>query len=337
MRHGSLFSGIGGFDLAAHWMGWQNVFHCEWNPFCQTVLKHHFPEADSHTDIKQLDATEYTGRIDILTGGFPCQPFSAAGQRKGRTDDRHLWPEMLRVIRETRPRWIVAENVRGLLSMESGVLFDEVLSGLANEGYSYFPALLPAAGVNAPHRRERIWIIAHAHDEGRSTKPGEVQKAYAEISKRYNDAESGNANKKPAAYSGGGGPSDATETKRGRQKPEQEGNYLRGALRTVEQGRTPTDSNSYQRCKRRGNADGSEATEWNVSQRDARPDDWSNFPSVSPLLSGNDGISSELDGISFSKWRRESIKAAGNAIVPQVAYQIFRTIEAIENAQLSGD
>ena len=114
MKHGSLFSGIGGFDLAAQWMGWENVFHCEWNPFGQRVLKHYWPNADSHHDITKTNFEQYANRIDILTGGFPCQPYSSAGKRKGKEDERHLWPEMLRTIREVAPRYVVGENVLGL-------------------------------------------------------------------------------------------------------------------------------------------------------------------------------------------------------------------------------
>ena len=116
MKHGSLFSGIGGFDLAAQWMGWENVFHCEWNPFGQKILKHYWPKAESFNDITKSDFTKYANTIDILTGGFPCQPYSSAGQRKGKEDERHLWPHMLRAIQEISPRYIVGENVRGLLN-----------------------------------------------------------------------------------------------------------------------------------------------------------------------------------------------------------------------------
>jgi len=116
MTHGSLFSGIGGFDLAAEWMGWENIFHCEWNPFGQKVLKHHFPNSISYNDITKTDFSIHKGNIDIITGGFPCQPYSTAGKRKGKADERHLFPEMLRVIKEIQPKWIIGENVRGLVS-----------------------------------------------------------------------------------------------------------------------------------------------------------------------------------------------------------------------------
>ena len=117
MTHGSLFSGIGGFDLAASWMGWKNAFHCEIDEFCSRVLKYHFPDSEHYGNIKTTDFTRWRGKIDVLSGGFPCQPFSLAGRRRGAEDDRYLWPEMLRAVREIRPTWIVGENVDGILTM----------------------------------------------------------------------------------------------------------------------------------------------------------------------------------------------------------------------------
>lgn len=117
MRHASLFSGIGGPEVAAAMMGWENIFNCEINPFGRAVLEYWFPESDSYEDITKTDFTKYRGRIDVLTGGFPCQPFSYAGKRGGQTDDRYLWPEMFRVIDEVRPTWVVVENVAGITTM----------------------------------------------------------------------------------------------------------------------------------------------------------------------------------------------------------------------------
>lgn len=162
MKHISLFSGIGGFDLAAEWMGWENVAHCEWNPFGQRVLKYYWPNAISYDDITKTDFTIHRGHIDILTGGFPCQPYSVAGKRKGKEDERHLWPEMLRAIREVTPRWVVGENVRGLVNWNGGLVFDEVQADLEAEGYEVWPFLLPAVGVGANHVRERIWFVAYS-------------------------------------------------------------------------------------------------------------------------------------------------------------------------------
>ena len=162
MTHGSLFSGIGGFDLASEWAGWQNLFHCEWNEFGQKVLKYYWPDAELFTDITKSNFKKYANKIDVLTGGFPCQPYSSAGKRLGKEDDRHLWPEMLRAIREIQPRYVVGENVRGLTNWNGGLVFDEVQADLEAEGYEVLPFLLPACAVNAPHRRDRIWFIAYS-------------------------------------------------------------------------------------------------------------------------------------------------------------------------------
>lgn len=121
MTHASLFSGIGGFDLAAEWAGWTNVFNCEIDPFCRKVLAYHFPNAFQYEDIKTTDFRPLRGCVDVLTGGFPCQPFSLAGKRKGTDDNRYLWPEMLRAIRELAPRWVVGENVFGIVNWSEGL------------------------------------------------------------------------------------------------------------------------------------------------------------------------------------------------------------------------
>lgn len=117
ITHGSLFSGIGGFDIAAKWVGWENIFNCEINEFCRKILKYHFPNAEQYKDITKTDFSKWNGQIDVLSGGFPCQPFSVAGKRKGTDDNRYLWNEMLRVIHEIQPAWIVGENVAGIVSM----------------------------------------------------------------------------------------------------------------------------------------------------------------------------------------------------------------------------
>lgn len=117
ITHASLFSGIGAPELAATWLGWKNLFHCEINEFCNSVLNYWFPDSIGYENIKTTDFTEWQGKVDVLTGGFPCQPFSSAGQRRGANDDRYLWPEMLRAIREIQPSFVIGENVAGILSM----------------------------------------------------------------------------------------------------------------------------------------------------------------------------------------------------------------------------
>lgn len=163
IRHMGLFEGIGGFSLAARWAGWQTPVMVEWSTYCQAVLKKNFPDATIFGDIRQFDGRPYAGQVDIITGGFPCQPYSTAGKRKGNDDDRALWPEMLRVIQEVAPTWVIGENVAGILSMDGGRVFAGILADLENAGYSTEIYIIPAIAVGAPHRRDRVWIVAHSN------------------------------------------------------------------------------------------------------------------------------------------------------------------------------
>jgi len=303
MTHGSLFSGIGGFDLAAEWMQWENVFHCEREPFPQKVLKHHFPNSKLYEDIKTFDATAYAGRIDILTGGFPCQPFSAAGLRKGTEDERHLWPEMLRIIREVSPRYVVGENVRGLLNWSGGLVFEEVCIDLENEGYEVTPYLLPACGKNAPHRRDRIWFVA-----------------------KLNVTDTENCGRRRGSSEGCKEKPDrilSRKQKRGTMGCEIEGCSRRGST-------TDTDSKLLEYGNREGKTSQRTITAKRIKSFDVAGE-WEEFPTKPPLCGGDDGLPKELDGITFPKWRNESIKAYGNAIVPQVAHEIFKAIQKMED------
>jgi DNA (cytosine-5)-methyltransferase 1 len=162
-----LFSGIGGFSLGLKRAGMETIGFCEIDPFCRKVLAKHWPDVTVHTDIRSLDGKDYKGRAEIICGGFPCQPFSQAGKRRGTEDDRHLWPEMLRIISEVRPTWVIGENVIGIVKME----LDSILSDLEGEGYQTRAFIIPACGIDAPHKRDRVWIIAHANSEGESDGP----------------------------------------------------------------------------------------------------------------------------------------------------------------------
>lgn len=134
--------------------------------FCRKVLKYHFPNAEQYEDIRTTDFTVWKDRIDVLTGGFPCQPFSLAGKRRGTEDDRYLWPAMLDVIRTVRPRWVVGENVYGIVNWSEGLVFEQVCADLEAAGYEVQPYIIPACGVGAPHRRDRCWFVAHRTDAG---------------------------------------------------------------------------------------------------------------------------------------------------------------------------
>lgn len=161
LRHLDLFSGIGGFALAASWAGFSTVGFSEIDLFCSKVLRKHWPNIPNFGDVRSVPTMS---QITLITGGFPCQPFSTAGKRKGKDDERYLWPDFLRIIRNIQPRWIVAENVTGIVNME----LDQILDDLENENYNVESYIIPASAVGAPHRRERVWIVANALRERRN-------------------------------------------------------------------------------------------------------------------------------------------------------------------------
>lgn len=157
----SLFSGIGGFEIACEWAGMEIVGQVEIEPFCQKVLAKHWPHVKRMGDIKQVRGDEF-GAVDIIIGGVPCQPASVAGKRRGTEDDRWLWPEALRIVRTVRPRWCVFENPPGILSLQGGVPFDDILSEMEREGYEVGAYSIPACSVGAPHKRERVFIVGYS-------------------------------------------------------------------------------------------------------------------------------------------------------------------------------
>lgn len=372
MRHGSLFSGIGGFDLASEWMGWENVFHCEWNPFGQKVLNYYWPNSITYNDITKTDFTIHRGRIDIITGGFPCQPYSSAGKRLGKEDERHLWPEMLRAIREIQPTWVVGENVRGLTNWNGGLVFDEVQAELETQGYEVTPFLLPACAVNAPHRRDRIWFIAYSASASERAKEfrqirsenGEIDREGSQtiydairpngIEGTTSDSSSlgfcehssreelfsetfgtqlrmDKQNASDSEFKGLQGCTDTGKVSRKKGTLGGEGDKLTAEFASINQESNDTNPNCIGQIR-----------EWEQGiidkQRKGRKkrfgqlgnnefSRWEKFPTCAPICDGDDGLSDRLDSITFSKWRNESIKAGGNAIVPQVVYQIFKAIE----------
>ena len=275
-------------------LGWENVFHCEINNFGRAILEYHFPKSKSYIDVTKTDFTEWRGHVDVLTGGFPCQPFSYAGRRGGAEDDRYLWPQFKRVIAEVQPAWVVGENVTGITTMvepgevtllgSEASLFSEdnavyryrydqpftverVCSDLEQLGYTVQPVLIPACAVGAPHRRDRVFFIAYSEDAMH------LRCSEREDEERINSGEHRN---------------------------------------------TGTGATERHGCEERAI--------YRSLQKEYR---WRNFPTVSPVHRGNDGIPFPLDCLTISpnKWRTESLKAYGNAIVPQVMYEIFRAIE----------
>jgi DNA (cytosine-5)-methyltransferase 1 len=272
-------------------MGWENLFHCEWNPFGQQVLKHHFPNSISYNDITKTDFSIHRGQVDILTGGFPCQPYSSAGKRLGNEDERHLWPEMLRTIQEVQPRWVVGENVLGLTNWNGGLVFNEVQVDLEAKGYEVQAFILPACAKNAPHRRDRVWFVAYSNLYNDKRKVGSIDAKEKRISKEYRKEYS------PSREFSGTNIQDVTNTNKIGFSTKMGNGELGGEF-------------GFTKCD-----------EQNM---------WNSFPTQPPICGGNDGLPTELDSISLSKYRKESLMAYGNAIVPQVAYEIFKAINEFE-------
>lgn len=190
LTHLSLFSGIGGLDLAAERAGFRTVGQCEFADYPYQVLCRHWPDVPKWRDICTLSGGDFCDRtglrtVDVLSGGFPCQPFSVAGKRRGTEDDRYLWPEMLRVIKELRPAWVVGENVAGIINMA----LDQVLSDLEAQGYETRTFVIPACGVDAPHRRDRVAIISYNNAIRRSVRGSERKRIYRD--KTRNETDSG--------------------------------------------------------------------------------------------------------------------------------------------------
>lgn len=429
MNHASLFSGIGGAEVAASMMGWQNLFHCEIQEFPRKVLQYWFPNSESYEDITKTDFHQWQGKVDVLTGGFPCQPFSLAGRRKGADDNRYLWPQMLRAIRQIHPTWVVGENVAGIKTMvescqvtqmgrtddlfeenyiyreESRFTLDKICADLEAEGYSVQPIVIPACSVGAPHRRDRVWIVAHRSDpraetvqqegqdgicsarpcthtqcDGHSPQGHGNQRARAKKSKKRKNRPQSMSRRhgsgKTSTYTlqhrrhevhqdhqsqfpdgarsnslGGQWSSSYSYGNGGKTLQPNEGTERTGCKRDVqpkERSTSPEWTDRLSRLQRHDAHAISERLEgmyqswgeeserkcvWRDFAQHSEEGHWKHFPTQSPVCRGNDGIPFDVDSltISFPKWRQESIKAYGNAWVPQVAYEIFRAIEAEEN------
>ena len=376
--HLDLFSGIGGFALAARWAGIKTVQFVEIDPFCQKVLQKNFPGVPIHDDIKTFDGTKYPN-VFLLTGGFPCQPFSCAGKRRGKEDDRYLWEEMLRVIKEFKPTWIIGENVAGINSLFQYDSFSEmegkeyltpedakadfkgisertgtnslwvVLDDLEKIGYSVQTCIIPACAVNAPHRRDRVWIVAN-----RISRPTEVsdsrtmectngeEKVTGEIeiqnTSAYRDSHAADTEKSKCEWSG--------RTRTGREgftdvcfdapdtesrRPERQITGRESERETTRRGRSnngsgkifaDTSNEGLQGRERPGSHGEGQAAHGSIAERNNTWDEpW--IEAATRLCRVDDGLPRQVD-------RVNRLKALGNAIVPQVAYEIMKNIVEVE-------
>ena len=333
IKHLDLFSGIGGFALAVDtvWPQSEHIF-CDNDKFCQQVLKKHWPNSKIYGDIREITReriitdTNWSGYIyrkfkkqstkrrnktqcqsitsiqspslcDIITGGFPCQPFSAAGKRRGTEDNRHLWPEMFRVIQLAKPTWIIAENVRGILTIGGGLVFEQVCLDLESADYEVQPFIIPAVGVNAPHRRDRVWFIAHRKNE----RSGGCASQECGNKERVMESSECQRSEIRSESQGCAGQSDATNT-------EGKGGQCRERRERREHTQLQEELFGWD-CAR----------EWNK-----------NWLEVATELCGvDDGLPCELDQFKLSKagHRNQRLKSLGNAIVPQVAIEIMKAIK----------
>lgn len=349
MKHLSLFSGIGGFDLAAHWAGWRNVAAVEIDKKCRQILALRFPQTKLYEDVKQFNGLEYAGYIDVVSGGFPCQPFSVAGKRQGNKDDRALWGEMFRVISEIKPRWVVAENVRGLLSIEQGMVFETVCTDLETIGYEVQTFIIPACAVGAPHRRDRVWIVSYQNtnvrsDGGHETKgqcqqfrnagaTNEIRTIADSAGTRLQGTAGASVQKSVHGLACNNFYAANTDGDRASQRHNRD--TVAGNDQEIETGRNQANTENTQSNADNGNLNATDTEGKGLQRGRARVltpknhrrqaatwnQNW--YEVATALCRVDDGVSGRMD----------RLKQLGNAIVPQVAFEIFSAINEIEEAK----
>jgi len=301
MKFLSLFAGIGGFDLGLERAGMQCVGQVEKDKFCQRVLAHHWPEVKRVEDIYNVTGADFEP-VELICGGFPCQPFSTAGKRGGKNDDRYLWPEMLRVIKAYRPTWVLGENVAGIVNME----LDNVLSDLEREGYETQAFIIPACAVDAKHERKRVWILAHSTQRGSERNTGSVpgtdeqQEAKRQkewIRQPFNASQS----------------EDVADTQsRGSGRGLCEAGQEQNRNQLADSGSHVSDTNSERGCLR--NSEREDAEDVGQPSRCEERRVWLPEPGVGRVANGVPG-------------RVDRLRSLGNAVVPQVVEVIGRAIQ----------
>ena len=331
LTHLSLFSGIGGLDLAAEWAGFETVGQCEWADFPTKVLEKHWPDVPRWRDIRTLNGESFyerTGRrtVDVISGGFPCQPFSVAGNQKGKEDERYLWPEMLRVIRELTPRWVIGENVPGILHIAAA----DVVKDLERIGYNVAVFNFEAAAVGARHRRERVFFVGECAMENASSNGRKQSGVLSKQSRRTEsvctskDCTDGACSemREDVADTDNAGNGTPRSGDNGNRKTSDERRIkqsfgrISGCCKTHSNG----DSARLERIEKTRNACRSRS---NANQQSAGlcgklRNQWSIEPNVGRVAHG---VPARVD----------RLKCLGNAVVPQQAYPIFKAIAELEN------
>jgi len=306
-------------------MGWKNVFQVEIDKFCTKVLEKNFPNVKRYGDIKEFDGTKYRGAVDILSGGFPCQPFSVAGKRKGKDDDRYLWPEYLRVIHEIKPSYVIGENVPGIIDME----LDNIIADLESEGYQTEQFIIPACGVGARHRRARLWVVGISNGI-----------RLEEQGIRSMDKESKQRCKNMADTCSMGREAGTTI----RRKVSEEFRWPEPDFGSITLGENISYAKSSglqkqgpeQQTDRTGQlhetlSDSNKPRSQGFRELRERPGEWTAWKGSTPLKGiwqFEPSVGRVANGIPR---RVDRIKGLGNAIVPQVAYEIFKVIQEFDN------
>ena len=306
LTHLSLFSGIGGLDLAAEMAGFRTVGQCEWADYPTKVLEKHWTSVPRWRDIRTLTGDSFyekTGMrtVDVISGGFPCQPFSVAGKRRGKEDDRYLWPEMLRVISELRPTWVVGENVAGIVNMA----LDQVYSDLENQGYTVQAFIIPACAVDAPHRRDRCAIV------GRKTDVPNPNKVRCDLWGSERERVRGDA---PRDETDPGSEDVAYSDSNRLEKPGMQGLSEKQGVPVADSGRREAQPGLG------GVADG--ISRW-MDRGMSAPGCWMDEPDI-PRITDK------------KEHRTDRLKCLGNAVVPQQFYPIFQAIADIERGIVHG-
>jgi len=352
VKHLDLFSGIGGFALGLQKVGFETVAFCDIEKYCQHLLKQKWNGIKIYSDVREITKEKFKAdgieSPEIITGGFPCQPFSIAGSRKGTDDNRHLWPEMFRIIKEFKPRWIIGENVRGIVSIQDGLVFETVCIDLESEGYEVQTFNIPAVGVGAPHKRERIWIVANSRcsirreqssrnsestgsgtfketerstDTSEITRPSERTKTMANTNTRY--SEQSNQEVQTRGNTVNSSSKDVANTNNNGSRKEKrnetiESSYKQKDRLSIRDGNDVANTNSerqQEQCRPKSIQE--EGNELECSSSQSGGNFWDIEPDVGRVVNGLPG-------------RVHRLKGLGNAIVPQIAEEIGRAIMKAE-------
>lgn len=331
MKFISLFAGIGGFDIGLERAGMECVGQVEIDEFCLKVLKKHWPHVKRLNDIREVKGDEF-GRVDLVCGGFPCQPFSVAGKRKGTDDNRHLWPEMLRVIQAVKPTWVIAENVRGLLTIEQGMVFEQVCVDLEATGYEVQPVIIPACAVDAPHRRDRVWFVAYSNNARNRTPSGRLDRNWqteigereqSQLESRRHSENVANTRHRTARRA-----KDGLNRQQQNSKTEKIGTAKRHGLTNSSEDAANADDQRCEECHVSAEHEVQRRNCWRDDEGRSVPGSWQ---AELPVCVVDDGISGRLvkyrGRTSKSKDNQvKKIKALGNAVVPQVVEVLGRII-----------